>query len=50
MKNFVMGVIVTIFATVNILMYAAVLDVKDTVEFLKDDHMNIEDILINMGE
>lgn len=50
MYNFVMGIIVTLLATVNILMYAAVLDVKDTVEFLKDDHMNIEDILINMGE
>ena len=50
MNNFVMGVIVTIFATVNILMYAAVLDIKETVGYLQNDHMNIEDVLINMGE
>ena len=29
MADFIIGVIVTIFATVNILMYAAVLDIKD---------------------
>ena len=42
--------VVTIFATVNILMYAAVLDIKETVESIQNDHMNIEDVLINMGE
>lgn len=50
MTNFIVGVIVTIFATVNILMYAAVLDIKETVGSLQNDHTNIEDILINMGE
>lgn len=50
MTNFIIGVIVTIFATVNILMYSAVLDIKETVESLQNDHTNIEDILINMGE
>ena len=50
MNNFIIGVIVTIFATVNILMYAAVLDIKETVGSLQNDHMNIEDVLINMGE
>lgn len=50
MNNFIMGVIATIFTTVNILMYMAVLDVRETVEFLKDDHINIEDMILNMGE